>query len=172
MKAYGGIDVQSHVFLISALARGEWSASRPSRFSPGAHWVGGRVDPRTSLDDVENIKILPISGLELRPLCRPARSQSLYRFRYPGSVYTNILIYFIVHGVVWWVLEFISLSLFGMRDRIYKLCRFHWKDYECTQNCIRNPERRSHLKDTDVNKLVNNIKMDLESNVWGWTWPT
>jgi hypothetical protein len=28
---------------------------------------------------------LTLPGLELRPLGRPARSQSLYRLRYPGS---------------------------------------------------------------------------------------
>jgi hypothetical protein len=35
MKAYGGVDVYIHIFLTSALAGGEWSASRPSRFTPG-----------------------------------------------------------------------------------------------------------------------------------------
>jgi hypothetical protein len=41
-----------------ALARGEWSVSRPSRITPGeralsTHWIGGWVDPRAGLDDVE-----------------------------------------------------------------------------------------------------------------------
>jgi hypothetical protein len=35
MKVYEGVDVQIHIFLTSALAEGEWSASRPSRFTPG-----------------------------------------------------------------------------------------------------------------------------------------
>jgi hypothetical protein len=35
MEAYGGMDVQIHIFLTSALAGGEWSASRPCRFTPG-----------------------------------------------------------------------------------------------------------------------------------------
>jgi hypothetical protein len=43
------------------------------------------VRPRTGLDDVERGKVLPLSGLELRPLCRPARSQSLYGLSYPDS---------------------------------------------------------------------------------------
>jgi hypothetical protein len=43
------------------------------------------VDPRTGLDDVEGRKILPLPGLEFRPLGCPARSQSLYRLRYPSS---------------------------------------------------------------------------------------
>jgi hypothetical protein len=42
------------------------------------------VDPRAG-QDVEKRKLLTLPGLELRPLGRPARSQSLYRLRYPGS---------------------------------------------------------------------------------------
>jgi hypothetical protein len=36
-------------------------------------------------------KFLTLPGLELQSLCRPARSQSLYRLRYPGS-YNEVLI--------------------------------------------------------------------------------
>jgi hypothetical protein len=43
------------------------------------------VDPRAGLDDVEKRKFLPLPGLELRPLGRPARSQSRYRLSYSGS---------------------------------------------------------------------------------------
>jgi hypothetical protein len=58
MKAYGGVDVYIHIFLTSALGAGEWSASRPGRFTPGeialgTLWIGGLVDQRGSLDDVE-----------------------------------------------------------------------------------------------------------------------
>jgi hypothetical protein len=65
------------MFLISPLAGGEWSASRPSRFTPGekapgTHWIEGWDNPRDSLDDVNNIKSLILPGLELRPLGRPA----------------------------------------------------------------------------------------------------
>jgi hypothetical protein len=49
----------------------------------GAQWIGGWVDPRDSLD-VQKRKFLTIPGLELRPLGRPARTQSLYRLHYPG----------------------------------------------------------------------------------------
>jgi hypothetical protein len=41
--------------------------------------------PRTGLDDVEKRKFLTLLGFEFQPLGRPARSQSLYRLRYPGS---------------------------------------------------------------------------------------
>jgi stalled ribosome alternative rescue factor ArfA len=43
------------------------------------------VDPRAGLDDLEKRKFLTLPELELHPLCRPARSQSLCRLRYPGS---------------------------------------------------------------------------------------
>jgi hypothetical protein len=43
------------------------------------------VDPIVDLDDVEKRKFLTLPGLELRPLSRPARSQFLYRLRYPGT---------------------------------------------------------------------------------------
>jgi hypothetical protein len=46
MKTYEGLDVQTNVFLTSALDGGEWSASRPGRFAPGegapdTHWIRG-----------------------------------------------------------------------------------------------------------------------------------
>jgi hypothetical protein len=69
------------------LAGREWSVSRPGSFTPverapGTHWIGGWVGPRAGVDDVEKRRFLSLPGLELQPLCRPARSQSLYRLRY------------------------------------------------------------------------------------------
>jgi hypothetical protein len=43
------------------------------------------MDLRAGLDDVEKKKFLTLPVLELQPLGRPARSQSLYRLLYPGS---------------------------------------------------------------------------------------
>jgi hypothetical protein len=43
------------------------------------------VDPGAGLDDVEKTKFFTVPGLELRPLGRPARSQSPSRLRYPSS---------------------------------------------------------------------------------------
>jgi hypothetical protein len=79
MKAYGGVDVEIHIFLTSALAGGEWSASGPGRFTLGTHWIGGLVDPRAGLDDVQKRNFLTLPGFELQPFGRPTRSQSLYR---------------------------------------------------------------------------------------------
>jgi hypothetical protein len=48
--------------LTSAIDGGEWSASRPGRFTlrgraPGTHWIGGWVGPRAVLDAVVKRKI-------------------------------------------------------------------------------------------------------------------
>jgi hypothetical protein len=60
-KTYGGMDVQLIAFTTSALAEGEWSASRPGRFTvgeraPGTHWIGGWVGPRASVKAVAKKK--------------------------------------------------------------------------------------------------------------------
>jgi hypothetical protein len=83
MKAYGVVDLYNPIFLISALAGGEGSAScqaalPPWKGTPCTHWIGGWVDPRAGLDDAEKRKFFTLPGLELRPLGRPACSQSLY----------------------------------------------------------------------------------------------
>jgi hypothetical protein len=75
---YGGIQV----FLTSALVEGGWSASRSSRHTHGksatvTHCIGDNAKTRI---------ILHLQGLEPRNVGRPARSQSLYRLRYPGSI--------------------------------------------------------------------------------------
>jgi hypothetical protein len=67
MKVYMGVHIEIHIFLTSALFGSEWSASRPSRFTPGTHWIGGWVGPRAGRDDVEKRKILTLLGLELHP---------------------------------------------------------------------------------------------------------
>jgi hypothetical protein len=42
MKTYGGMDAYVHVFLTSTLVGGEWSASRPSCFTP---WESASTGP-------------------------------------------------------------------------------------------------------------------------------
>jgi hypothetical protein len=87
-----------NVFMTSALAGGEWSASRQGRFTteeraPSSQWIGGWVGPSAGLDEVKRRKILLIPGLEIRHLGRPAHSQSLYRLRYPCSSYMHTYIH-------------------------------------------------------------------------------
>jgi hypothetical protein len=77
MKAYVRVDVYIHILLTSALVGGEWSTSRPGRFTPGerapgTHWIGGWVDLIAGLNDLEKRQFLTLPGLELRPLGRPA----------------------------------------------------------------------------------------------------
>jgi hypothetical protein len=78
-----------HVFLTWALFGGgqlHSPATLPREKASVTHWIGGWVGPRTDLQDVEKGKIVPLPGLELQPLGCPARSQSLYWLRYPGSI--------------------------------------------------------------------------------------
>jgi hypothetical protein len=83
MKAYGGVDVQIHVFLTTALVEDECSASRPGRFTsekrePGTHWLGGWVGPKAG-----EVKILlPLYSVDVFPMRQDLLSESaseLYR---------------------------------------------------------------------------------------------
>jgi hypothetical protein len=61
MKTYGGIEVQFHVFVTSALYGGLWSASSPGCFVPGEnapdiHWKWGFLGSRACLDAVPKTK--------------------------------------------------------------------------------------------------------------------
>jgi hypothetical protein len=75
--------------------------------APGTHWIGGWVDPRAGLDNMEKWKFLPPPGLELRPLGRAARSQPRYRLRYPGShlTYSLFNLPLTFHFSVWILLQ-------------------------------------------------------------------
>jgi hypothetical protein len=68
---YGGMDVQTHVFLTSALVGGEWSALRPISFTPDTHWLGGWLGPQVHLDNMEKWKFMTLPELKLWPLGRP-----------------------------------------------------------------------------------------------------
>jgi hypothetical protein len=81
MKAYSGVEVQLHAFLISALEGDEYSASHPGRFNhrerdPGTDLIGGWMGPRADLDALVRRKILAPTGA--RTLDHPARMPHLY----------------------------------------------------------------------------------------------
>jgi hypothetical protein len=59
MKTYEGVEVQLHAILTSSLDKGEWSASRPSRFIPGK--MGGWVHPRAGPEVV--VKLMEACSL-------------------------------------------------------------------------------------------------------------
>jgi hypothetical protein len=68
------------------------------------------VSPRASLDDLEKRNILTLSGLELRPLGRPVRNQSLYRLSYSGSLLKRVV------RIVTTALEEVNEILPGMKS--------------------------------------------------------
>jgi hypothetical protein len=73
--------------LTSALDGGEWSASRPGRFTPRkrapvTRWIGGWVSPRANLDAVVKRKIPAPAGT--RTPDHPARSPALYHWAIPA----------------------------------------------------------------------------------------
>jgi hypothetical protein len=58
MKALEEWRYNSTHSLTSALGGGEWSASRPGRFTPrerapGTHWIGGWMGPRAVVDALQ-----------------------------------------------------------------------------------------------------------------------
>jgi hypothetical protein len=59
----------------------------PGERAHGTHCVGGWVDPRDGLDDVEMRTFLILPGLEFLPprSCSFYPSRSLYRLRHPAS---------------------------------------------------------------------------------------
>jgi hypothetical protein len=62
----------------------------PRERAPGTHFIGGWVNPRAGLDDLEKWTFFTLPGLELPPPGSPARSQSLYRPAHMMCVYTCI----------------------------------------------------------------------------------
>jgi hypothetical protein len=56
MNTYGGVDVELHAFLTSALDGIKWSASRLDRFTPeqivpATHWLEGLAGPKVGGDE-------------------------------------------------------------------------------------------------------------------------
>jgi hypothetical protein len=83
MKTYGGVEVQLHVFLSSALEEGVWLALRPGDTAPGTHCTGGWVGPRVGLDKVEKrIKYFQCPYRESNP-GRPSRSLFIILIKIP-----------------------------------------------------------------------------------------
>jgi hypothetical protein len=88
MKTHGGVDVYFRVFLISALVGVVSFTPRP--LYSGEESLPYVLDRRLSGPHDRSRrrgeeKILHIPGLELQPLGRPSRTNSLYRLIYTGS---------------------------------------------------------------------------------------
>jgi hypothetical protein len=77
------------------------------------------VDPRAGLDDVmRKFLILPV--LELQPLGRSARSQAVYRVRYPDSCITNLKQILFMKCAVLWTVRSCSLERASHFGRTYR----------------------------------------------------
>jgi hypothetical protein len=80
--------------LNSALVGGEWSVSRPGLYTPGErapgiHWIGGWVDTRAGLDDVEKRKFLYSSREIMRNWYGISAVKALCNYRI-GEVNTKL----------------------------------------------------------------------------------
>jgi hypothetical protein len=85
---YGGVDVQIQGFLTSEVVD-EWSVSGSGRFIPEERTACiqrlGRCASQSRSGPREDKKILPLTGLELQPVGRASRSQSLYQVQVSGG---------------------------------------------------------------------------------------
>jgi hypothetical protein len=76
----------SPISITSEQYRGGWSTPHPGRFTTGRrsdnHNTGGWVGPRGGLARCRKSRPPPQNGI--RSPDRPARSESIYRLRYPG----------------------------------------------------------------------------------------
>jgi hypothetical protein len=71
------METYTFIILTLELDGGEWSASRPDRFSPGTQWTGSWVGPGTGLAAVVN-------GIP----CRESNSDSLFLFFSSQALWT------------------------------------------------------------------------------------
>jgi hypothetical protein len=94
MKAYGGVVVELHSFLTSALDEGDWLVSLTGRFNPGERaicthclrsWVGPSAGPDAS-EKIKNICHCWQSNHD--PSVIKPEAWSLCRIRYDGPCLT------------------------------------------------------------------------------------
>jgi hypothetical protein len=116
----------------------------PREKSPGTHWKGGWVGPRNGLDDVERWKTLPLPGLELQPLGRPARRQSLYRLHYSDDDSTSLrsLNEFTERKSFWELLQQSGVLHSGVRSTESEYFSRRWQSISWSRNgsYFREPE--------------------------------
>jgi hypothetical protein len=125
--------------LTSALERGEWSASRPGRFTPRdrtpvTRWIVSWVGARAGLDTISKKKS-PSPHRHSNPV-HPARSQSLYWLSHHGSPLLNLTPRHkdVLESVIiaprilnlgtrwWWVVSFTPRPLYSLGKSPYT----HW----------------------------------------------
>jgi hypothetical protein len=70
MKAYGSGCIDPHFLHLDTSCPGRFT---PGERAPDTHLIGGWVDLRAGLDNLEKRKFLTLPGLELRPLGHASR---------------------------------------------------------------------------------------------------
>jgi hypothetical protein len=122
METSGGVVIQIHVFLTSALG-GEWSASRLDCFTPEIHWIGGWVGFRTYLDDVETSR--PSSQW---PVAIPTALRGIAPKRLPPLPSTSFQIRYVIFLLIWpcHIVQAVSSWLLTAAARVSTLGQIIW----------------------------------------------
>jgi hypothetical protein len=159
--------------LNSALDGGEWSASRPGRFTPrerapGTHWVGGWVGSRAVLDAMVKRKIpsLRQESNQRTPIVQPVvqhytdwaitahLERNMYCCMLSPSVCLVIgkLSYFLLHEVMWNTVQYTELNSYAFpMDYNFVCCLIRmW-------NLAPRPSRRTQIAGTWEQKTEKHI---------------
>jgi hypothetical protein len=144
--------------LTSALVGGEWSASRPGRFTPrektsGSHWIGGWVGPRAGLDAVVKRKI-PSPRRESNP--RTSIVQPVAQ-RYTDWAITALKIYRIA--------TILPIAFYGYENLF--LARRKCVEYGCLRRTC--GARKSEKQGAGENRIMIFIICVIRIILLGWT---
>jgi hypothetical protein len=160
MKAYAGVDVYIHMFLASALAEGELSASRPCCFTtgeraPGTHGMGGWVDPRTDLDDMESEN----SYSHRDSNCDPSVVQAVAS-RYNDWVIPALLTHTHTH-----ISDLIS---YEQKAWIWPIRRMYWLVSQPSWSLVRTGNAaRIHTRQALLRQHVFHVVVEIRGQVYG-----
>jgi len=157
MTTYGGVEIQLHAFLTSALAGHEQSASLPSHFTcgaraPGSHLIGGWVGPWASLDMVAK-RNNPCPCREYNP-GHPAHSL-VTMLSYPGSSWNSESLHLWLH-VKWtftthtsagrrWKVTHSHIMLYLVQLHLPEQCtNLPWRDGICFASCTSDGKKQEN----------------------------
>jgi hypothetical protein len=138
----------------------------PRRRAAGTLWIGSWVDPRAGLDEMEMWTFLTPPGLELRPLCRPACKQSLYRPSYRGCIisthYTHNICPLIVERRLWIWKENLIVAKFrnsqvSLPDPIFPTIRWKIHYYSDHKNTINRHHSSSYCNVNESHMNYNTV---------------
>jgi hypothetical protein len=103
---------------------------------PGTHYIGGWVNPRAGMDDLEKRKFLTLPGFELRSLRHPASRYTDYATPAPH----NSIILKEIWKTCTWTMVTTCLSRWSIYYGIESRYRTHWLAFSCWNPPIRYPK--------------------------------